>query len=239
MHPIDSAAQAAQTLLVHLAALLAPVGGTAAAIIAATALLRLALHPLTRSAVRTERARAALAPKLAPLRKKYADDPAKLMEKTLELQRAEGISPFAGFLPLLAQAPFFIVLFHLYTSSKIGGRPNALLSDTLLGAPLSTRFLGDLGAPGVPIWIFGALFAALAAVAWLMSRRSARLAALADPAPTGVLAALPRILPFAVLISAIWLPMAAVLALLTTTAWTAAENKLLKRGMPTAPSARR
>ncbi|MEV6969725.1 membrane protein insertase YidC [Hamadaea sp. NPDC051192] len=239
MHPLDSAAQAAQTLLVQLAALLTPVGGTAAAIILATALLRLALHPLTRSAVRVERAKAALAPKLAPLRKKYADDPATLMEKTLELHRAEGISPFAGFLPLLAQAPFFLVLFHLYNSSKIGGRPNALLSDTMFGAPLSTRFVGELGALGVPILIFGGLFAALAAVAWLMSRRSARLLALTDPPPTGVLAALPRILPFTVLISAIWLPLAAVLALLTTTAWTAAENTLLKRGMPTAPPARR
>ncbi|NUO61651.1 MAG: membrane protein insertase YidC [Hamadaea sp.] len=239
MHPIDSAAQAAQNLLVHLAALLTPVGGTAAAIVLATVLLRLALHPLTRSAVRTERAKAALAPKLAPLRKKYADDPTTLMEKTLELHRVEGISPFAGFLPLLAQTPFFIVLFHLYNSSTIGGRPNALLSDTLFGAPLSARFLAQFSALGVSIWIFAGLFAALASVAWLMSRRSARLLSLADPPPTGLLAALPRVLPFTVLISAIWLPLAAVLALLTTTAWTAAENTLLKRGMPTAPPARR
>lgn len=237
--PVDGAVRAAQTLLVQLADLLAPLGGTAAAIVVATAVVRLALHPLTRSAVRAERARAALAPRVAELHGTHADDPATLLEKTAEVYRSEGISPFAGFLPLLAQMPFFLLLFHLFTSTSIVGRPNGLLAHDLFGAPLGARFLGDFGALGVHIWIFGAVFAALAALAWLVSRRTARLAALADPAPTGVLAWLPRVLPYTVLISAVWLPLAAVLYLLTTTAWSAAENALLKRGMPNAVPARR
>ncbi|NUT34966.1 MAG: membrane protein insertase YidC [Hamadaea sp.] len=237
--PVDSAVQAAQNLLVQLADLLAPVGGTAVAIVVATALVRLALHPLTRSAVRAERARAALAPRVAQVRAQHADDPATMLEKTAEVYRAEGISPFGGFLPLLAQTPFFLLLFHLFTSSTIGGEPNGLLAHDLLGAPLGARFLGDLAALGVHTWVFAGVFAGLTVVAWLMSRRSARLSALMEPAPQGVFAWLPRVLPYTVLISAVWLPLAAVLSLLTTTAWSAAENALLKRGVPTAAPARR
>jgi YidC/Oxa1 family membrane protein insertase len=67
--PLDAATNAASVMVAHLATLLAPVGGTAAAIIVFTMFLRLLLHPLTRAAVRGEKVRQRLAPQAAQLRR--------------------------------------------------------------------------------------------------------------------------------------------------------------------------
>jgi YidC/Oxa1 family membrane protein insertase len=45
-------------------------------------------------------------------------------------------------------------------------------------------------------------------------------------------ARLPRILPYTTVASALVLPMALVVYLLTSSAWTLVENTLLRRGMP-------
>ena len=67
------------------------------------------------------------------------------------------------------------------------------------------------------------LFAVLAAVAWLTARRAKG---------TGWLVKVAQVAPFTILISAAFLPLAAGMYLATSTAWTAAENALLKRGLP-------
>jgi YidC/Oxa1 family membrane protein insertase len=196
-----------------LAALLTPVGGAAAAIVVLTLAVRAALHPLTRRAVRGERARLKLAPKLADLRRRRAGDPARLAEESMALYRAAGVSPFAGLLPVLAQAPVFIVLFNI--------------------------FKGQTGALGVHLLsgghtlVFMALLAGLTGVAWLTSRRSAMLIRANPPAETsGLMARLPRILPYTTVASGLFLPMALVIYLLTSTTWSLVENTLLRRGLP-------
>ncbi|GAA2936361.1 hypothetical protein GCM10020221_35140 [Streptomyces thioluteus] len=70
-------------LLSHVADVLEPVLGasaTAAAIVVLTLCVRLALHPLARSAARGERARTALAPQLAELRRKHGKNPERLQQ---------------------------------------------------------------------------------------------------------------------------------------------------------------
>jgi membrane protein insertase Oxa1/YidC/SpoIIIJ len=68
LHPVT----AASTALEFLSTTLHPIGGAVAAIVVLTLLVRLALHPLVRAAVRGERARAALAPRVAELRRTHA-----------------------------------------------------------------------------------------------------------------------------------------------------------------------
>jgi YidC/Oxa1 family membrane protein insertase len=61
---------------------------------------------------------------------------------------------------------------------------------------------------------------------------NAPLAEQATPAAAGALIArLPRILPYATVASALVLPMALVIYLLTSTAWTLVENMVLRRGL--------
>jgi YidC/Oxa1 family membrane protein insertase len=215
---LDGAVSAVYPFVVHLAAVLSPVG----AIVLCTVLLRLLLLPLTLAAVRGERARVALAPRVAALRKKYGKDPARLGTELTELYRSTGTSPFAGFLPLLLQSPAFIVWYRIFTAPRIGGHANALLAHAFLGAGLSARLFDHPLA-------FLPLLAGLAVLAVVAMRRARRVAALTKvPAPSGVLAWL----PFASLLSTLIMPLAAAVYLVTTLTWTAAENVLLRRGLP-------
>jgi YidC/Oxa1 family membrane protein insertase len=195
-----------------LATALTPVG----AVITITVAVRAALHPLTRAAVRGERARMRLAPKLAELRRRHAKDPAKAAEESLALYRAEGVSPLAGMLPLLAQAPALLVLYRLVATEGAG---------TVLGQHLLS--------PAAPV--FALLLAGTAVVAWLTSRRTAvliRVNAAPTAQPTGVLGRLPRVLPYTTVVAVAFVPMALAVYLLTSTTWTLVENTLLRRGLP-------
>ena len=132
----------------------------------------------------------------------------------MKLYKDEGVSPFAGILPTLAQIPFFFLCYHLFARSTVDG--------SLVGVPLNAH----LDARTWPV--FAVLLAVMAAIAWVTSRRSKRLAG----SSAGLLAKVAQVAPFTILISAAFLPLAAGMYLATSTAWTAADNVLLKRGLP-------
>jgi YidC/Oxa1 family membrane protein insertase len=221
---LDTAVAAVYPLVTNLATTLHPVGGASTAIVVCTAVLRLMLLPLTRAAVRGERSRAALAPRVRELQRRFRQDPARLRAELARLYQGAGVSPLAGFLPLLLQAPALMVCYRLFSATRIAGQPNDLLAQRFLGAALSTRLLGD----GHPL-AFLPLLLALGLLAVLALRRARQVAAATDaPAPRGALA----LLPFASPVSAVLMPLAAVLYLVATLTWTAAENILLRRGLP-------
>ncbi|MGW3229469.1 YidC/Oxa1 family membrane protein insertase [Kitasatospora sp. NPDC001095] len=207
---------------------------TAPAIVLFTVAVRLALHPLARAAARGEKARARLAPKVAALQHKHRARPEKLREAMAEMYRKEQVSPFAGCLPLLVQIPFFSVMYRLFTT------PNDLLDHTLFGVPLGLRVTG---AHGAGQWVvFGVLFAGLAAVGVVNFPRARRAAAAAAAASTAKAPARPgaALLPYlsfgSVLFAAL-VPVAAVLYLLTTGVWSAAERAWLHRDGTPVPAA--
>ncbi len=224
---LDAAVSGAYPIVWHLATALAPLGGAAVAIVLCTAVLRALLLPLAVAAVRGERRRAALTPQVTALRCRYAKQPEKLATELAALYREAGTSPFAGFLPLLLQVPFFLVTYRLFLSGTVAGHTNALLHSHLLGVELSQRMLGAelftrLPGAETPL-VFLPFLALLAVLAWVAVRRTRRLAG--PDAPRGVLA----LLPFATLVTAVFVPLAGVLYLVTTTAWTAGENAVLRR----------
>jgi YidC/Oxa1 family membrane protein insertase len=218
---LDAAVSGAYPVVWHLATALAPVGGAAAAIVLCTAALRALLLPLTIAAVRGERRRAALAPQVKELQRRYAKQPDRLATALTSLYREAGTSPFAGFLPMLLQMPFFLVIYRLFRSGTVAGHGNALLHSHLFGVELSTRLLGA-GQP-LAFLVFVPFLALLAVLAWVAVRRARRLAG--SDAPRGVLA----LLPFGTLVSAVLVPLAGVLYLVTTVAWTAGEQAVLRR----------
>lgn len=228
MFPVETVYE----LIVLIAMTLAPVGGAAAAVVAVTVAVRLLLHPLTRAAVRGEKAKSRLAPRVAELRRKHGKDLPTMTQKLSELYRSERISPFAGLLPMLVQVPFFMIMYQLFASTSIDGHGNDLLGQQIFGVPLSARFVPQLASLGGRAWVFLVLFAVLALLAWVGSRRMAMLAQLQDTPPVGLIAKFAQVAPYAILISAAFLPLAAGMYLATTTAWSAAENFLLKRGIP-------
>ncbi len=200
----------------HLVHWMSSPAGVPVAIVVFTIVVRLLLHPLSRAAVRGERARAVLMPRIAELQKRHAKDPERLRREVAKLQSDNG-SLLVGCLPMLAQLPFFWVMYRLFSAGTITGHPNALLTGTLFGAPLGAHWPLLTGTP-----VFLALAVLLAVVAWFSVRLQTRRTT--TPAP-----ALLRFLPYGTVVTAAFVPLAAGLYLLTTTAWTVAERALLYR----------
>ncbi|MDG9720402.1 membrane protein insertase YidC [Streptomyces sp. DH24] len=231
-------------LVGHLADLLQPLfgaGAAAAAIVLFTAFVRLLVLPLSLAAARGQRARTALQPKIAELRRKHARNPEKLQRAVLELHAEEKVSPLSGCLPSLCQAPAFFLLYHLFSSTTIGGRANELLAHQLFAAPLGGRWADALGGGGVfgdAGLVYVALFAFVAAVAAFTCRRTKRTMA-ANPAMAAAsgeqvpgLGAVNRVVPFLsffTLISVAVVPLAAALYVVTSTTWSAVERAVLYR----------
>ncbi|QIB45595.1 YidC/Oxa1 family membrane protein insertase [Streptomyces aureoverticillatus] len=245
------------SLVADLADLLAPLfhgSAMAAAIVAVTVCVRLLVHPLSRAAARGQKARAKLSPQIAALRKKHAKNPEKFQKALMELHRKEKVSPLAGCLPGLFQLPAFFLLYHLFSSSDIGGKANELLDHSLFTAPLGGRWadaLGDGGPIGTAGLLYLALFALVAAVATFNYRRT-KLQLAANPpavpgapggeqAPgAGAMAAMTKFMPlmsFMTLFTVAVVPLAAALYVVTSTTWSAVERAFLYRDMPTGTGA--
>jgi YidC/Oxa1 family membrane protein insertase len=168
----------------------------------------------------------------AALRKKHARQPDRLQRELAALYRAEGTSMFAGFGPMLLQWPFLSVMYLLFRSPTVGGGVNTLLRHDLLGAPLASHWLGGAGPLSAQGAVFAGLFVLLALLGWLSRRIFAGPAtATAPAAPAGPAALLARLTPYITVVIAAFLPLAAGLYLVTTTAWTLAERTLLRRRM--------
>ncbi|MDF5752996.1 membrane protein insertase YidC [Spongiactinospora sp. TRM90649] len=211
------------SLLAGLADIVSPVAGanaTALAIVLFTLAVRVLLLPLTLRAARGERIRQRLAPQVGKLRKRHRHNPEKMAREVRALYAKEGGSPFSGVLPSFAQMPFFMLLF------QVASQPS---THTLFGAPLGAQVasvVGAYGPFGVPVLVFAAVIAMIAGVAWVSSRRAARAAeAVTDQPP--LLRKIMPLMPFGAVLAALFLPLAAALYLLATTAWSAAERALL------------
>jgi YidC/Oxa1 family membrane protein insertase len=210
-----------------LSQLLAPLTGglaTAAAIIVFTLAVRLLLSPLSFTALRGQARIAAMQPRIAELRARYARQPERLQRELAALYAAEGGGMLAGCLPLLLQLPFFSVIYRLLESARVAGRSNLLLSRSLLAAPLGSHWLTGAGPVSLQGVVFLGLFV-LIAVACFVAARVTRNAA----ATPGAGSAIAGVLPYVTVVMAAFVPLAAGLYLLTSTAWTAAERAIWRR----------
>ena len=262
---------AAYHLVYALARLLTPVAGglaAAAAVILFTVAVRLLIWPLTQRALRGQAAMARIAPQVRALTARYGrQQPERFQQELAALYKREGTSPFASFLPLLAQWPFLSVTYLLFRSATVNGTPNQLLSDGLFGVPLGAHWLSGAGLLSVHDALFLAVFAVLAAVCWLSARLARRAAPAAVPVPVPALATAPasaaarkaaagtrpdpadalanskaaglltRVLPYVTVVFAAFVPLAAAIYLLTTVAWTVAERGLFLRWSGPGPQA--
>ncbi|HEU0103910.1 MAG TPA: membrane protein insertase YidC [Mycobacteriales bacterium] len=235
---LDPAVQVTNDLLLRVADLLPAVSGGAAlavAILVVTVLIRLLLLPLAVRGELATRARTALAPELAALRRRFAGDRQRLAQETLRLQREAGAGPLAGVGAALLQIPVLTTLYRAVATAHVAGSPNVLFGAAVLGAPLSGHWPGVLGAAGLlspPATLFAALMTALTIVAlWTGRQQVARLRAAGADAPlTGPTAErVAVLLPFTTVAFAVIAPVAVTIYLLSTTTWTLVERALLAR----------
>ncbi|MEV0613604.1 membrane protein insertase YidC [Nonomuraea sp. NPDC050404] len=195
-------------------------GGSAAlGIVLFTLAVRLLLLPLNVRQARTAKIRERLAPKLRQLQKRYGRNPERLSKELNALYAKEGTSPFAGFLPMLAQLPFMWLMYRVAT------HPTALVGHDLLGAPLGQQVAGvvaNYGLVSTPFLVFVLVIALVAAVAWF----SARQIKIAEEQPELMKKIMP-LLPYGSVLAALVLPLAAGIYLLVSTAWAVSERAVL------------
>jgi YidC/Oxa1 family membrane protein insertase len=86
-------------------------------IIVFSLIIKLALHPLTRTSMRSMRKMQALNPMMTEIREKYKDDPQKMNAQVMNLYKEYGVNPASGCLPLLLQMPILFALYAVFRSS--------------------------------------------------------------------------------------------------------------------------
>ncbi|MBP1242416.1 YidC/Oxa1 family membrane protein insertase [Frigoribacterium sp. PvP120] len=227
-----------------LAALVEPAVGdlsSALAVVLLTVVVRLVLVPVGVSQVRAEIGRRRLAPRVAELTRRVTD-PQERSRRLMELYSSEKVSPLAGCLPTLAQAPVLMAVYSLFAHPTIAGHANELLGHTLGGAVLGANLPVALGAGLATVWPYLVLLAVLAVVVELTRRASLRAAGpaaagapvpgapgSAGPATVPGMTGMLRVLPFVSVVFAAFAPLAAALYLVTSASWTLLERAVLRR----------
>lgn len=86
-------------------------------IIILTIFIRLVLWPLTSKGIRSQKALAAIQPKIEELKKKFKDNKEGQAKALMALYSLNKINPLAGILPLLIQIPIIFALWRVFLNS--------------------------------------------------------------------------------------------------------------------------
>lgn len=142
------------------------------AIVLLTLVVKLVLHPLTRTQLRSMKGMQMVAPHVEALRRKYKDDPKTLNQEIMKLYKAHNLNPAMGCLPMLVQMPVFIALWRLlytkglFASAAVFGVPWARLDQV----PNVTQIFSGVAA-GHPEQLLLFLFPVLVGgTMWLQQR---------------------------------------------------------------------
>ena len=219
--PIAAAIGALHTVVTGLVSILDPFLGVASAT-TAIVLLVLVIRTLLIPWATPRSARNKPVPARAEgreIQRKYNNNPERMRRELAALYSREQTTPLAGCLPALAQAPVFTVLYGLFLVREVEGQANGLLGHELAGVPLGAH-LADVAADP-HVLVFVALFGLLGLVAWASRRITPRL----DSPGAGLV----RWLPFGTLLIAAFVPLAAGIYLVASSAWTVGERVTLRR----------
>jgi YidC/Oxa1 family membrane protein insertase len=92
-------------------------GNWGVAIIAVTALIKLAFYKLTESSGRSMAKMRNLQPRIKAMQERYKDDKQAQSQAMMELYKREKVNPAAGCLPILIQMPFFLAFYWVLLES--------------------------------------------------------------------------------------------------------------------------
>ena len=99
-----------------------------AAIIILTLLVRFALYPSSKKAIKGQKEMQELQPKLKEIQDKHKDNKEKQAQALMEFYRKNKVNPLSGCLPLLVQMPILIALYHVFIAGFDDGTLNVLYS---------------------------------------------------------------------------------------------------------------
>lgn len=80
-------------------------------------LVKVALHPLSKTQMKSMRKMQALQPMMEEIKVKHKEDPKKMNQQIMNLYKEYGVNPAGGCLPLLLQFPILIALYNVFISA--------------------------------------------------------------------------------------------------------------------------
>ena len=118
------------------------------AIVILTLVVRVALIPLFRRQLVSQRRMQLIQPELREIQKRFKGDTMKARLAQQELFRERGINPLAGCLPLLLQLPLLLIIYSVIQNGLTNVDPRAML--TVFGYQVVDLQCVNLNAAGVP-----------------------------------------------------------------------------------------
>ncbi|RPH37103.1 membrane protein insertase YidC, partial [bacterium] len=125
-------------------------------IIVFSIIIKIALHPLTKTSMSSMKKMQALTPMMNEVREKYKDDPQKMNQSIMNLYKEYGVNPAAGCLPLLLQMPILFALYAVFRSSIelrqasfVGWITDLSIPDTIAHLPFAIPLFGITDISGL------------------------------------------------------------------------------------------
>lgn len=130
------------------------------AIILLTVIIKIALLPLSKQSIKSQKALQDIQPKVEEVKKKYAGKKEEMGRAMMEIYKQNKVNPFSSCLPLLIQIPFLIAVFQVFRTGLQNGVLNLVYPFIERPESINSISLGffDLSKPIV-------LFAVLAGAA--------------------------------------------------------------------------
>jgi len=124
------------------------------AVIILTAIVKIALSPLSLKAARTQRLMKQLEEPMKEIREKYKDKREEQGRKLLELYKEKGVNPFSGFVVLFIQLPIILGLYWVFLKAGLPDVDTSLLY-SFINKPeeIQMYFLGvvDMASKSIPL----------------------------------------------------------------------------------------
>lgn len=121
-------------------------------------IVKIALHPLTKTSMKSMQKMQALQPMIEELRAKYKDEPQKMNQQMMALYKEYGVNPAGGCLPLLLQFPILIALYNVFMSaielrqaSFIWWITDLSVPDTIFSLPFELPVFGIRDVSGLAL----------------------------------------------------------------------------------------
>jgi len=88
------------------------------AIVLITVIIKILITPLTKAQFKSMKEMQKIAPLVKEIQEKYKGDQATIGQKTMDMYKEHGVSPFASCLPILVQMPILMLLFYMINAYK-------------------------------------------------------------------------------------------------------------------------
>ncbi len=121
-------------------------------------IIKLALHPLTKSSMNSMRKMQKLQPMMTELKEKHKDNPDQMNRAIMNLYKEYGVNPAGGCLPLLLQMPILYALYNVFSStiqlrqaSFVGWIDDLSIPDTIVSLPFTIPLFGMTHVSGLAL----------------------------------------------------------------------------------------